>query len=103
MTEATLYPSWRDVVAFSDDGPAQRVLIETDTLKSVIVGLYAGQQIPVHPTGAATYHVLEGTGWIIVGDERYRVEPGATVTAPDGAARGVEAETRMVFLGNKAG
>ena len=103
MAEAMLYPSWRDVVAFSDDGPAHQVLLETDTFKSVIVGLNAGQQIPVHPTSAATYHVLEGTGWITVDDERYRVEPGATVTAPDGAARGVEAETMMVFLGNKAG
>lgn len=102
MTKPHLYPSWQDVVVFSDEGPAPQVLIETDVFKSVIVGLKAGQQIPVHPTTAATYHVLQGTGWIRVDDERFRLSPGVTVTVPDGAARGIEAETELVFLGSKA-
>ncbi len=103
MSQAKLYPDWREIIAFSADGPNPQKLLETETLTTVLVGLEAGQKIPPHPASVATYHFLEGSGWMIVDGERLAVQPGATVVIPDGAtSRGVEAETRLAFLGTRA-
>ncbi len=98
-----LYPSWKDVAVFSHQGPRPQKLLETDILVVVIVGLEAGQKIEPHNAPASVFHILEGSGWMIVNGERLRVTQGATVIVPDGGSRGVEAETRMVFLGAQAG
>jgi quercetin dioxygenase-like cupin family protein len=73
-------------------------LAEDEKQKTILGGLEAGQRIPVHPEALAVYHFLEGTGWMIVDDDRYPVSPGATVITPEGSKRGVEAKTRLVFL-----
>ena len=94
----TLCSDWKEKVVYSAEGPQPQVLLEDDKVKVVIGGLQAGQKIPVHPAGLGVYHFLEGTGWMIVDDERFAVSPGATVIAPAGAQRGIEAETRLAFL-----
>ena len=97
-----LYPDWRSKVKFGKDGPDPQVLMETDRLKVVLAGLEPGQKIPVHPEGASVFHILQGNGWIKLGEERMEVEAGATVVMADGAARGVEASTQLVFLAIRA-
>lgn len=97
-----LYPHWKEIVVYSPAGPQPQVLFETEELKVVVAGLEAGQRLPLHPAPAAMYHFLEGTGWMIVDDERLAVGPGATVTVPDGARRGLEAETRLAFVAARA-
>jgi len=47
------------------------------------------------------YHFLEGEGLMTVDDETFDVKPGVTVIAPGGAKRGVNAKTRIIFLGSK--
>ena len=96
-----LYPNWREKVVFSPNGPQPQILVKNEKLKVVIAGLEAGQKIPQHPDGWAMYHFLEGTGWMIVDDERYPIHSGATVITPEGAKRGIEAETRLVFLASR--
>ncbi|MDE3088006.1 MAG: cupin domain-containing protein [Chloroflexota bacterium] len=93
-----LYPDWRDKVVFSSDGPKPQTLMDSDKFKVVVGGLEAGQKIPPHPEGESVFHFLEGTGWMNVDGERFAVKPGATVVTPAGAARGIEAETRLAFL-----
>ena len=39
---------------------------------------------------------------MIVDGERLAIRPGATVVVPEGAVRGVEAETRLAFLGSQS-
>lgn len=73
-------------------------LLEDDKIKVILAGLEPGQKIPVHPEAQAVYHFLEGTGWMTVDGERIAVSSGATVFTPAGAARGMEAETRLAFL-----
>lgn len=92
------YPNWQEKVVFSPGGPEPQILVENDKLKAIIAGLEAGQKIPPHPEALAVYHFLEGAGWMTVDDERYPVSSGATVITPEGAKRGLEAETRLVFL-----
>ncbi len=96
-----LYPDWRERVVFSAQGPQPQVLFENDKFKTVLAGLEAGQKIPVHPEGAGVYHFLQGSGWMIVGEERFAVQAGATVLSPAGVPRGIEAETRLAFIATR--
>jgi quercetin dioxygenase-like cupin family protein len=86
---------------FAADGPKPQFLIDTPNFKALVVGLEAGRQIPVHPGEVAMYHFLEGTGLMTVGDEAFEIKPGVTVVVPSGVKRGMNAKTRVVFLGSK--
>jgi copper ion binding protein len=101
--DAKVFSSWRENTAFSGSGPEHKELIGTDAYRAVFVGLEAGQVIPPHPSSDAAYHILEGSGWMEVGDKRYPIEAGATVVVPAGIPRGVEAETRLAFFGSHGG
>ncbi len=98
MTKTVRYAQVRDEVVFSADGPQPRVLWQSRRLKTIVAGLEPGQSIPSHPESLAVYHFLEGTGWMLVDGERLPVAPGTTIFTPQGAARGMEAETRLVFI-----
>jgi mannose-6-phosphate isomerase-like protein (cupin superfamily) len=86
---------------FAADGPQLQFLIDTPKFKTLVVGLEAGGQIPAHPDAAAMYHFLEGTGLMTIGEEIFEIKPGVTVIAPAGVRRGMNAKTRVIFLGSK--
>ena len=88
---------------FAPDGPKPQFLADTPKFKALVVGLEADGQIPVHPGEATMYHFLEGAGQMTEDDEIYSIQPGVTVVVPDGARRGMKANTRVVFLGAKGG
>ncbi|MCZ2127560.1 MAG: cupin domain-containing protein [Anaerolineales bacterium] len=88
---------------FAPDGPKPQFIFDAPAFKALVVGLEAGQQIPPHPAGSAMYHFLEGEGVMTVDDETFAVQAGATVIAPNGAKRGINAKTRIVFLAAKSG
>ena len=95
------FPDTKSKAIFATNGPKPQFLIDTPQFKALVVGLEAGGQIPLHPGEAAAYHFLEGEGLMTVDDETFEVKPGATVVAPGGARRGINAKTRLVFLGAK--
>ncbi len=95
------FPDPKSKAVFATDGPKPQFLIDTPQFKALVVGLNAGQQIPVHPGKAAMYHFLEGEGLMTVDEETFAVKPGVTVITPSGAKRGMNARTRLVFLGSK--
>jgi len=86
---------------FAADGPKPQFLFETPQFKALVVGLEAGQKIPLHPGEAAMYYFLEGEGLMTVGDETFAIQPGVTVIAAAGVPRGMNAKTRVTFLGSK--
>ncbi len=98
---AMVYPNWQTTVVFAPDGPQPQTLVENTQVKVVIVGLEAGQKLPPHPQTLAIYHFLQGTGWMIVDDERHPVSAGTIIITPNGAKRGIEAETRLAFLATR--
>jgi quercetin dioxygenase-like cupin family protein len=98
MTQKVLYPDWKDVVVYSAKGIQPQVLVEEEMYRSVIAGLAAGNSMPPHAEGPAIFYFLEGSGRMIVGEESFEVHAGATVIVPDGAWRGIEAETQLAFL-----
>ena len=99
MTQTTLFPVWREKVVYSADGPQPQVLMANDKVKVIVAGLEPGQKIPEHTENSAIYHFLEGSGWMLVDGQRLAVTAGATIVMPDGSVRGMEAETRLAFLG----
>ena len=88
---------------FGETGPQPRFFLDSDSFKVLVVGLEAGQQIPIHPESTAMYHFLEGNGTMTVDAQEFAVEPGAVVIALAGAKRGIKADSRLVFLAAKAG
>jgi quercetin dioxygenase-like cupin family protein len=95
----TLVSNWREKIMFSPNGPQPFVLVENERIKSVLVGLEPGQKLPPHPASDGVYQFLDGAGWMMVDDERLRVQAGSIVVVPPGAKRGIEAETRLAFVG----
>jgi quercetin dioxygenase-like cupin family protein len=95
------FPETKLKAVFAVDGPRPQFLIDTPKFKALVVGLEAGGQVPVHPGEAAMYHFLEGEGLMTVDGETFAIRPGVTVIAPSGARRGMNARTRVVFLGSK--
>jgi quercetin dioxygenase-like cupin family protein len=101
-TVSTLYVNdIKNRAVFSTEGPNPQFLVDTAAFKVLVVGLEAGQQVPLHPAETAMYYFLEGEGLMTVGDETYAVRPGVMLIAPDGAPRGINAKTRLIFLGSK--
>ena len=98
MNETTLYANWKDYITYGSDGPQPHILMENEKVKALMAGLEPGVKIPEHAEVQALYHFLEGTGWMIVDGERLSVSAGSTIVMPEGAVRGMEAETRLAFI-----
>lgn len=101
ITSQIYFQDTKSGAVFAADGPKPQFLMDTPKFKVLVVGLEAGGQIPVHSGEAAMYHFLEGEGLMTVGEEIFAIKPGATVIVPSGERRGVNAKTRLVFLGSK--
>jgi quercetin dioxygenase-like cupin family protein len=101
MDHKQVFPDWREKVVFSDEGPQPQTLVESDGFKVVLAGLKPGQSIPPHPEGRAVYYFLDGRGAMTVDGERISTAAGAIVMTPQGATRGVEAETQLAFLATR--
>lgn len=100
-TSQIYFAETKSKAVFAAEGPKPQFLIDTPTFKALVVGLEMGGQIPMHPGEAAMYHFLEGEGLMTVDDETFAIKPGVTVVVPSGAKRGMNAKTRMIFLGAK--
>ena len=101
-TPAQIYfPDTKATVVIAADGPHPQFLMDTPGFKVLVAGLEAGAQIPIHPAEAAMYYFLEGEGLMTVDKETFAVKPGVTIVVPSGVARGMNARTRLIFLGSK--
>ncbi len=100
-TSQIYFTDTKSKAVFAADGPKPQFLIDTPNFKALVVGLDAGGQIPAHPGEAAMYHFLEGAGLMTVGDEAFEIKPGVTIVVPSGVKRGMNAKTRVIFLGSK--
>jgi quercetin dioxygenase-like cupin family protein len=100
-TSQIYFADTKSKAVFAAEGPQPQFLADTPGFKALVVGLEAGGQIPAHADAVAMYHFLEGTGLMTVGEEVFEVKPGVTVIAPSGVKRGMNAKTRLVFIGSK--
>lgn len=104
MMDASIsFPDWRGLVRYAAAGPHMTILSEGPGHKALLAGLEAGGRIPPHPERLGVYHVLEGTGWMVVEGARYALNAGVTLIAPEGSTRGIEAVTRLAFIAVRVG
>lgn len=99
--QTVFYPDTKAQAVFGEHGPQPQFLLNDSRFKVLVGALEPGQQIPVHPESLAMYYFLTGTGTMTVSDEQYSITAGATVITPEGARRGIQAETRVIFLAAK--
>lgn len=76
------------------------MLHESAELKVVHVALAAGQGLPPHAGPTASFHILPGTGTVVIDEVEHPVSAWATVLAASGTHRSVPATSPLVFLGN---
>lgn len=100
-TPTIFYANTKAQAVFGETGPQPRFLLDSEPFKVLVAGVDAGQNIPTHSESAAMYHFLEGSGTMTVDDQQFPVGPGATVIALAGAHRGMQADTRLIFLATK--
>ena len=100
-TSQVYFADTKSKAVFAAEGPQPQFLLDTPGFKTLVAGLEAGGQIPAHADAVAMYHFLEGTGLMTIGEEVFEIKPGVTVIAPSGVKRGMNAKTRVVFLGSK--
>lgn len=98
-----IHPDWRTLVRYASPGPQPAILHDEPALRVLVAGLEPGAGIPPHPGPRAVYHYLEGEGTLILDGVAHPVSAGMTVIAPAGAVRGMEAITRLAFLGVRLG
>lgn len=103
MDDPACFPDWRQHIRYSSDGPAMTILTDGPGHRALLAGLEPNGRIPPHAERLGLYHVLEGTGFMTVDSERYPLRAGVTVIAPEGSARGFEAETRLAFIAVRIG
>ncbi len=92
------YTNPQSQIIFSADGPQPQPLYTNGKAKIIVVGLKAGQKIPVHPEGLSVFHFIDGKGVMIVDGERLPVQSGTVIITDEGASRGMEAETELKFM-----
>lgn len=95
-----LIESIRALAQFGAERFTPVTLARTEHSDMKVVGLEAGQAIPVHhPNSDLTMLVIEGEATLVAGDEELaHAGPGAVLHAKAGQARGIQADKRTVVL-----
>lgn len=76
-----------------------KTIFESLNGKFIVAYFRQGQFIPIHsPSVDLVLFIVEGSGEVAAGNERYRVTKGDVVTVPAHVKRGVRAETEMTII-----
>jgi quercetin dioxygenase-like cupin family protein len=95
-----IVPSIQGLAQFAPDRFKAITLIQSPRSKTMVVGLEAGQAIPVHhPASDLTLIVLEGQATLVAADQELeKAGPGAALLVEAGQARGIRADQRTSVL-----
>ena len=91
-----------DLHSFSSNTPAlgrTTMLFRENGLRTLLLHLNAGEQIPEHQTrGAITVHCLKGEAIFLSGDERADLRPGLLLSLAPGMPHSVAAREDTLLL-----
>lgn len=91
--------SLHDLITIQPDTTVSRTLFEDETVKIVLFGFAAKQELSEHTSSrSAMIHILSGTGRITLGDESYEVQDHAWMQMSPRLPHSVLAITDMVML-----
>jgi quercetin dioxygenase-like cupin family protein len=88
----------KEQVKFSNSKSIPQILTDDGQIRILVNGLQPGQSMPAHTEAKIIYYILEGTGEMVVEDQTIPVTQGSTIYVPQGARRGIKAETQLAFL-----
>ena len=78
---------------------APKRLLDTDSMRAVLVNLDAGQAVaPCQMSASVLYYVIEGQGNLRVGDEGVGLQAGSLALVPAGAVRTISAAAPLRVL-----
>lgn len=81
------------------DSIVSRTLCQTPTLRVILFGFAAGQELSEHSTPmVATLHFLTGRAQVTLGDEQFEVGSGAWVQMPPNLPHSIRAHDAPVFM-----
>ncbi|MCC6241151.1 MAG: hypothetical protein IT448_12715 [Phycisphaerales bacterium] len=94
-----IVPDLNKAAKFAPERFQGSTLVQSPRSKTMVVGLEAGQAIPVHhPKSDLTMVVISGDAWFVgEGEELEHAGPGAVLMAEAGKARGVRAHSKTVL------
>ncbi len=81
------------------DSIVSRTLTQTPTVRVMLFGFAAGQELSEHSTPMiATMHFLTGQATVTLGEEQFEVGPGAWVQMPPKLPHSIRAHTEPVLM-----
>jgi quercetin dioxygenase-like cupin family protein len=82
-----------------EDGTLSRTIHQDDTLKAVLFGFAAGQELSEHTAAMpAIMHFLSGEADVTLGSDRIAAAPGCWVHMPPHTPHSIQARTPLVML-----
>jgi quercetin dioxygenase-like cupin family protein len=81
------------------DSIVSRTLYQTATVRVILFGFAAGQELSEHSTPmVATLHFLTGRATVTLGEERFEVGPGAWAQMPPKLPHSIRAHEEPVLM-----
>lgn len=81
------------------DSIVSRTLSQTPTVRVILFGFAAGQELSEHSTPmVATLHFLTGRATLTLGEEQFEVGPGAWVQMPPKLLHSIRAHEEPVLM-----
>jgi len=82
-----------------EESIVSRTLYQSDTVRVILFGFAAGQELSEHSTPmAATLHVLSGQATVTLGAESFEVGPGAWAQMPPKLPHSIRAHAEPVLM-----
>lgn len=100
MRDYQLIPNLQEVLStLPVDSIVSRTLYQAGTVRVVLFGFAAGQELSEHSTPMiATLHFLTGQATVTLGEEQFDVGPGAWVQMPPKLPHSIRAHAEPVLM-----
>lgn len=86
-------------VSIPDDGTISRTIYQDETIKAVLFGFAAGQELSEHTAAMpAILHIVQGEARITLGTEVIEATPNTWVHMPAHLPHSIQARTPVIML-----
>ena len=97
--EYTLIEDLEEMIGIQPESIVSRTFYKGDTVKGIIFGFDAGQELSEHTSNqAAIIQILQGEATVTLGEDRHELSSGAWIAMPPRLAHSITAKTSLVML-----
>ena len=99
MEEGAIVKDLSSMIEFAQGGIVSKVFLNRPEANMTLFCMAKGQELSEHTsTRPAAIHVLQGSGYVRLGDERHEAVPGVWIFMPPEQLHAVQATEDLVFL-----